>query len=63
MSSAESIFYRKFFEVHSGADSVKKMCIHDHKWGVESSLAGYVSSTLQISREDFKKSLLEWNRG
>ena len=53
MSSAESIFYRNFFEVHSGADSVKKMCVHDHKWGVESSLAGYVSSTLQISREDF----------
>ena len=23
MSAAESIFYRKFFEVHSGADSVK----------------------------------------
>ena len=39
MSSAESIFCRRIFEVHSGADSVNF-------------LAGYVSSTLQILRED-----------
>ena len=39
MSVAESIFYRKIFEVHSGADSVNY-------------LAEYVLSTLQMLRED-----------
>lgn len=49
LSLAENRFCRNVWEVHPGADPVKKV-------------AGYVLHSLRASSED-RTSLLEWNRG